>query len=745
MASRFADGVWLVQLAPVADPAQVPSAVAAKLGIREEPGMPADDALARVLARQQVLLVMDNCEHVIAAVAELCARLLLAADDLQILATSREPLQVAGESRYRLAPLTVPDPNDLANAPNAEAVVLFTDRARSADVHFTVTADTALAVSRLVTRLDGMPLAIELAAARVETLGVTGLLDRLDDRLALLAGGNRLAPSRHRSLAAAVEWSYQLLDVTEQWVFRQLSVFPGAFTLDAAEALAGPGAGPSILHLVDCSLVVPPRSGPDGRPRYGMLETLRAYGTQLLAQAGEHDAAAVALARYALGVAHQAGAGLATNTAEEAAAARLLDAEDMTMRQVLLWAAEHDPAVALRLAVALAPWRLLRGRALGEYPVLREAADRAVPGEPAWCEAQFWLGQMAMKSVDWPTSLGHFTVVCDAIADLGPSRALALCLGGRSVTLANLGQLAEALDQARRSLVMAEELGDPDGQALGLADLAIATSYAGDPAGAVRFLRRSQQIRGVRGWIARMSDYLLTGYLVETGDLAAAKDVCVAVLARARDVGDEWNLVVLLELLADLELHAGRTDDAARHLREDLQVVLRTGDWIQMGNVLDICGRLCAATGRHADAVTLLAAMEEQLRSHHAGFPETAGWVRRHREALREAGQVLGPDAARAAEARGVAMSPATAAEYVLLLTAPAQDADPPEPGLGPLSARERELLTLVARGHTDAQIAAQLFISVRTVSSHLDRIRDKTGCRRRADLTRLALRTGLL
>ncbi|HEY6294027.1 MAG TPA: NB-ARC domain-containing protein, partial [Streptosporangiaceae bacterium] len=368
---RFADGVWLIQLAPVADPALVPSAVAAMLGIREESGTPAAEALARVLARQQVLLVMDNCEHVIGATAELSARLLLAADDLRILATSREPLQVAGESRYRLAPLTVPDPDDLANAAKAEAVALFTDRARSADMHFTVTTDTASAVARLVTRLDGIPLAIELAAARVETLGVTGLLDRLDDRFALLSGADRLAPSRHRSLAATVEWSYQLLTPDEQRVFRALSVFPGPVTLAGAEAVAGPDAGSAVLHLVDCSLLVPPRPGPDGRSRYAMLETLRAYGSRLLAQAG-HDAAAAALARYALALAEQAGAGLATSTGEEVGAARWLDAEDAMMRQALGWAAQHDLAVALRLAVALAPWWLLRGRASGGYPVLRE-------------------------------------------------------------------------------------------------------------------------------------------------------------------------------------------------------------------------------------------------------------------------------------------------------------------------------------------------------------------------------------
>jgi predicted ATPase/class 3 adenylate cyclase/DNA-binding CsgD family transcriptional regulator len=744
VADRFADGAWLVELAPVSDPAQVAAVVAAALGVREQPGIPPGEAVARVLARQQVLLVLDNCEHVIGAAAELCAGLLAAADDMRILATSREPLAVAGEARYRLAPLALPDLDDLAGAARAEAVMLFADRARRADAHFTVDGRTGPAVARLVRRLDGMPLAIELAAARVEALGVSELLDRLDDRFALLAGGARTAPGRQRSLAATVEWSYRLLDAAERRVFRQLSVFPGPFTLEGAEAVTGADAGPAVLRLVDCSLLVPPRPGPDGRSRYGMLETLRAYGAGLLARAGEQDTAAAALARYALGVAGRAGAGLATSTAGEVAGGRWLDAEDPMMRQVLAWAMDHDPDVALRLAAALAPWWLLRGRAPGGYPVLCQAADRAVPGEPTWCQAQFWLGQIALTSWDLAASLGHFTAVCDAMAGRGPSRELALCLGGRSVTLANLGRVPEAFDQGRRSLAMAEQLGDPDGQVLALVDLAIAASYAGDVDGAVRFARQSEQVPGgVRGWISRVSDYLLTGMLIWAGDTAAAEDVCVAALARAGDAGDQWTLAALLRLLADLDLLAGRADEAAQHLRDAAQVLLRSGNWFEMGNILVTCGDLCATTGRPAEAVTLLTAMEAQFRSRHAEPAETDPWVVRQRKALRQAREVLEPDRARAAEERGAAMSAATAAEYVLLVTSPAQPAE--MAGRGQLTARERELVALVAQGRTNAQIAAQLYISVRTVGSHLDRIRDKTGCRRRTDLTRLALTEGLV
>jgi predicted ATPase len=207
VAGRFEDGVWLAELAPVRDPEQVPAVVAAALGVREQPGVPAVEAVARVLARRQLLLVLDNCEHVIEAAAGLCAALLVSCDDLRVLATSREALRVAGEVGYRLAPLMVPAADDPATG-GTEAVALFVDRARRADAHFALTGDILPQVARLVRRLDGMPLAIELAAARAEALGVSGLLGRLDDRFALLAGGPAgAAPAAVPGRCRAVELS----------------------------------------------------------------------------------------------------------------------------------------------------------------------------------------------------------------------------------------------------------------------------------------------------------------------------------------------------------------------------------------------------------------------------------------------------------------------------------------------------------------------------------------------------------
>ena len=742
VAGRFADGAWLAELAPVGDPALVAAVVAAVLGVREQPGVPLDGVLARALARRQLLLVLDNCEHLIGAAAELCAGLLAACDDVRVLATSREPLRVAGEARYRLGPLSVPDGGDLAGAGGSEAVELFVDRACQMDPGFVLDEATGPAVVRLVARLDGMPLAIELAAARVEALGVGQLADRLDDRFGLLTAGDRLAPGRHRSLAAVVEWSYRLLDEREQAVFRALSVFPGPFTLEAAAAVAGADADAVVLRLVDCSLLVPPQAGPDGRSRYGMLETLRAYGAGLLAATGEDARVAAALAGWAVAVAEQASAGLQTLEGE-AAAARWLDAEDATMRQVLDWAAGPDPATALRLAVALGWWWFLRGRLAGNCQLLREVAGQAEAGSDGWCSAMFWLGYTVQWTGDMAESLRLSTELRDAVADKGPSRALADGYAGQVGPLLEMGRFAEAAEATRQSLAVARSAGYPMGELLALGGLCLIAHEAGDLDNAINAGREALQITaGVPGGAVRFCSRTLASVLVEAGDVVTGERICAETLARSRDVGDQWALAGLLPMMVHLDLKADRIQDAAAHLRESLQLMYYSGVTGSVCVDLDCCGHLCAATGRFAEALTVWAAMFALAR--HEKILDMPTDARRRDKPLRQARRALGPARTRAAEERGAAMSLAAAAEYALTLADPGPQ-QPPSSGPARLSARERQLVALVAQGRSDTQIAAELYISIRTVRSHLDRIGDKTGCRRRVDLTRLALSAGLV
>jgi DNA-binding CsgD family transcriptional regulator/tetratricopeptide (TPR) repeat protein len=494
---------------------------------------------------------------------------------------------------------------------------------------------------------------------------------------------------------------------------------------------------------VDCSLVSPPRAGPDNRVRYLMLETLRAYGAGRLAQAGEQDAAASALAGYALAVAGDAAAGLQSITGE-VAAARRLDAEDATLQQVLVWTVEHDPTVALRLADALGWWWLTRGRLVSHYSLLRQAARQVEVGSDGWCAAQYWLGFTAWFSADLAGAQEHFTALRDAVEDGGPSRALADALAGRSAPLRDLGRLAEAADDARRSLAVAQEIGYPTGEVMALVDLSLAASRAGDHHSAVQLARQAAQITdGPPGTMARSCGYVLTIVLTRAGDLAAAERVCAATLSQCRHAADLFIQKGLLTGMAFLDLQAERVEDAAAHLQEAFQIGVRTGDRGELVNGLEYCGHLCASTGRPAEAITVWAAADALNRR--AGSADRPEEARRQEEPLRQARHALGDARAHAAEERGATMSMATAAEFALLLTAPGPQRPAVAAGLGVLSARERELVTLVAQGRTDAQIAAQLYISIRTVRSHLDRIRDKTGCRRRADLTRLALGAGLV
>lgn len=739
---RFADGIWLVDLAAVQEPSLVPAVMAAALGLHQTPGVSTVEALKLALHNQQSLLMLDNCEHVLDAAGQLCTGILQSSDDLRILTTSREPLGLTGEARYRLSPLALPDLHAPGGAGMSEAEVLFYERARQLDPQFTLDEGSRRMVAQVVQRLDGMPLAIELAAARVEGLGLPQLLERLDKQLSLLFSTNRAATARQRSLSATIDWSYQLLSQAERQAFRRLAMFPAPFTLEAAASVVGTDPESAVLRLVDCSLLAPPRTGPDQRARYEMLETLRAFGLERLSEAGEEREAAAALAAYTLRVAEQAALEMTIHDGE-LSAARWLDAEEAAAHQGLTWSLEHDPPGAMRLAVALAKWWRLRGRWVQGVGLLQRAAERAGRSTDAWCSGQLWLGHLFHAMSGYSIAIDHFNAVVDGLGAGPPSTELVDGLAGRSGALRNLGRLTEAGDDALAALEMARGIDYSAGEAVALGQLCLTSHYLGGRGG-LELARQMQQIDQARipAWIARRCQAIFVIALADAGRPADAVEPCAAGLAQARTAGDLGDQADLLSLMVMLARQSGQPAVARVHLHEMLELARQTGHKLRLIDGLDECGHWCVMTGQYAEAITLWSA--RMVHSQDTGLPELPEDANSRMEPMQKAMRMLGSTQARGAERRGAAMTLAVAVDFAMILTDEKTLRRPAAASRGNLTKRQLELVILVAQGQTDAQIAEQLGISVRTVRSHLDRIRDKTGCRRRADLTRLALQEGV-
>src|SRR6516162_6344208 len=354
IAAEFGDGVWYVDLAPVTGADVVPVAAARALGLPDQPGRSTMDTLLRFVRDRQMLVVLDNCEHLLDASAELVVALLGAAPGLTVLATSREPIGVAGEVSWRVPSLSLAD----------EAIELFADRARLARTDFSVTGDNAAAVGEICRRLDGIPLAIELAAARVRALSVAEILEGLHDRFRLLTGGARTAVLRQQTLRASVDWSHALLTEPERVVFRRLAVFLGGFDLDAAQAVGGSGAVEryqvldQLTLLVDKSIVVAENT--EGRMRYRLLETVRQYALEKLGESGEADAVRARHRDYYTTLAAQRDAPADRDYEQLIERA---ETEIDNLRAAFGWSREHsDVELALALASSLQPLWQARGR-----------------------------------------------------------------------------------------------------------------------------------------------------------------------------------------------------------------------------------------------------------------------------------------------------------------------------------------------------------------------------------------------
>ncbi|HEU0113159.1 MAG TPA: hypothetical protein VFQ80_00695, partial [Thermomicrobiales bacterium] len=362
VADAFADGVVWVDLAPLADPALVPAAVAAALQMAPGSTQPLPVQLAAVLRPRQILLLLDNCEHVLAEAAALVAILLTSCPAMQALATSRAPLHVQGEQVFPAPPLAVPDPGakqrDVVAA--APAVALFVQRARGADPHFTLTDENAVVVAEICRRLDGLPLAIELAAARVNLLSPAALLALLNHRLQVLAAGPRDAPARHQTIRDAIAWSYALLAPAEQAFFRRLAVFAGGWTLEAVAAASDLSLSAALNRLntlVDQSLVVRQQAPGDDDRRFTMLETIREFALAQLVEQGEASAARDRHAAFFLALAETAELHLHGVAGDQAGWFARMDAEFGNLRAAIVWfLAQRDGERALRVIVGIEGW-----------------------------------------------------------------------------------------------------------------------------------------------------------------------------------------------------------------------------------------------------------------------------------------------------------------------------------------------------------------------------------------------------
>lgn len=701
---RFGDGVRLVALASVTDEALVPHAVATALGVREQPDQPIHTTLTLALAAQQMLLILDNCEHLIDSCARLADRLLRECPKVRILATSREPLGIDGEVTWPVPSLTVPQadpPPPFERLVQYGSIRLFAERAAAVSPSFKLSRETAPAVVLICARLDGIPLALELAAVRVKVLSVQQIAARLDDRFRLLAGGRRVGEERHQTLRALVDWSYDLLSELERRLFNRLTVFAGGFGVEAAESVcAGEGLSPHAVldllsQLVDKSLVVAdPERG--GEVRYRLLDTLQQYGAEKLRESGEewlirrrHTAWGLDLAERAESeVGGAEGAAWATRLRTErdnlrAALDRskLDDAPETTLRLAgalwWFWETEGDwtegrrqlDAVLATTADAAAPLRLkvIHGAATladsqGDRPrataLLEQAVrlHRELGDHVGLAFALNRQGQIAFRE-------GNFD---RASTYLDESLALFRTIGDPVLVadaLETLGMVAHRRGDAERATVLLQEglelfrgLGDKRGMASalrGLADLAQdRTDYARAGALAEESAALFRDIGDVYGLGSVL--YIMANAAVERGDFERAEQLITYGLGEKRKAGDKE---AVADSLRDLAVIVQRRKDYGRAVslwKESLMLHQELGSAPRTIDCLEGLAGLVSLTGQPERAARLLGAVNA-LRAV-AGISRWRGLLRRP-ESDRHLRTTLGEDAFAAAWAAGGMLS----------------------------------------------------------------------------------------
>jgi predicted ATPase/class 3 adenylate cyclase len=625
---NYPDGVWFVDLAPLAVPELVPQTVASAIGIREDPGQPILKTVMDALAEKKTLVVLDNCEHIISSCARLAESLVRACRAVSVVATSREALLISGETSWQVPPLSAADPEcmlPIEQLTQCEAVRLFIDRAEAAKPEFVVNSQNVPTIAQICYRLDGIPLAIELAAARIKVLSPEQIASRLDDRFRLLTGGSRTALPRQQTLLALVNWSYDLLSEDERVLFRRLSVFAGGWTLDAAEQVCAgnPIDAGDILDLltglVDKSLVLA-EFQPDNSLRYRMLETLRQYGRERLAHAEESGSTLAAHRAYFVRLAEVLEPSLSSATQLEAL--KRMQQEHDNFRAIL-----SNPAPNVH-----------------EEELLRLAAPLSLFGFYAslWSEEKTWLDTVVSRHQGPPTlnfirclaMQGYLTAhlgdadagdailqrARDQAVQLGSDMALSWVLVWRTILTLLRGDFSAMASTASELTNACVRAGFEWGLALGELATGVAAAMAGRGSQARHLLEaalnRSRQV-GDRMWIA----FCLT-FLAETaassGDFQVAAQYLAEALPVHRELGSRGSLSVALRVWGHLALLKGDAREAAGYYAEGLSLAVAVGKGTDIAGHLAGLANVAAALARPIDSVRLFGGAEEVRESCHA-------------------------------------------------------------------------------------------------------------------------------
>ncbi len=654
--ARQRHGVWLVDLASVAKGADPAAELARVLEVRDPRGTTATDSLRRHLANRDLLLVLDNCEHVVEACAELGMGLLASCAGVRIIATSREPFGVAGETVWRLEPLE-----------HEDARHLFVERARARKPELVPDAEMDATIGDLCERLDRLPLAIELAAARVTLMSPAELLESLRSRIELGAP-SRLVPRRHRTVRAAVEWSYELLDPDEQAVFRSLAVFVGGFDARAAQAVAPSLSIDLLARLIDKSLVAATQTA-RGRTRYRLLETMREYANELLVEAGEIDATRERHFRHFRQLGDSGRYGWPSLGAEVFIADHHDDYENV--RAALEWASSADPCSGIRMFASTRDLFMILAPADGHR--LAEALLERCPTRDSYrAQAQITTGLLAMLLVDVPGARSSLTAARQLSAELGDREleGWALLVDGLTAALAGM------IEPARKSLQAALDLHRP---------------------------------LGIRRGEARALAVLGLTFHIE-GEPERARQLAEEALAIYEDEGDGWGQ-------GQANVYLGIVAESAGDLRRAGSLFLRAVECLRpfgVGPLLPfaLVGQAGVLVDEDPERALEITAAGHDLRARTGGdFPPV---FRAITDRIKRAAEAAVGDRAAAIWARGARLG---ADEAIALAFGQPKRSRPAPAGL---SSRELEVVRLVAQGLANKAIAAQLHLSVRTVESHV-------------------------